>query len=736
MDLLKQQQFLANLTLKQKEIISHYHDNNMMALRKICDPIIFLKGTPSVDWDDLYSVASDTLLESLWSYDDTKQCQFKTYLIGNIKRAFYDWTRDRHRFKRCNLTKEIDQDGNLVKDKNGKQKYVVVSDISIDAPIGEENDSTLADVLPSSFDLEAELAEEIGISDDERVQKFIGSLSEIQRQMLEMKMNEIPVSDIKKKLRLTNSEYEDNMRSIRENQLMCMFNKKAVANNWERIGEGKKVELNILADTSELIMDLDTTDSYRRDTCSLASLLKEKEEGELDCNYVSQRAPFQWDDEQPNKYFSRILNNQPIPEIVVCEIIEAGDKISYLVEGLQRLSYAEEFRESRIPVKAKGAEFTKIRYKKYEYDPKGNKVVDENGRAKFTIDIFDIANKYYRDLPEFLQKRFDNFNFIVTRYFNCTYAIIDYHIRNYNNHVSMTTAQYGITSVSNGTSVQIKEISQRHPFFLNVVKCTNKKKKQGALEDMVARAMMATFFLDNWKKDLIDTLKYIDDNVTDEQYCRFKDNLNRIAKVSNKSICDLFNITNGHVWLSVFDKFVTLDLDDRMFADFMVNFKNSLHSKKIKGRSYDEVSTRNTKDKSTVKNKIDVLMDLMMDFLHIDESEKADIEIVPEEFIADNTGVDIETIRTDIDFYDQMLGDIEDRTIKDGSKLLNPDNKLSLLTLVAYSIENDIDLESWMTEYAKDNNTYFIDQKKNYLYMKQNLDEYLKGKGDGCLSYV
>ena len=111
----------------------------------------------------------------------------------------------------------------------------------------------------------------------------------------------------------------------------------------------------------------------------------------------------------------------------------------------------------------------------------------------------------------------------------------------------------------------------------------------------------------------------------------------------------------------------------------------------------------------------------MRDFLHIEE-------VASEQFIAENVGLNIESVRNDMDFYNQMLDDLEDRTIKDGSKLLNPDNRLSLLTLVAYTIENDIDLDDWMLEYAKNNDTYFMDQKKNYLHMRQELEKFLNKK--------
>ena len=41
-------------------------------------------------------------------------------------------------------------------------------------------------------------------------------------------------------------------------------------------------------------------------------------------------------------------------------------------------------------------------------------------------------------------------------------------------------------------------------------------------------------------------------------------------------------------------------------------------------------------------------------------------------------------------------------------------------------VENDIDLDDWMLEYAKNNDTYFMDQKKNYLHMRQELEKFLK----------
>ena len=69
---------------------------------------------------------------------------------------------------------------------------------------------------------------------------------------------------------------------------------------------------------------------------------------------------------------------------------------------------------------------------------------------------------------------------------------------------------------------------------------------------------------------------------------------------------------------------------------------------------------------------------------------------------------------------------LENNTIRDGSKLLEVANRLSLLAMVEYSYKNDVDLDDWLEEYAANNNTYFMDQRKNYLHMVNDFRQYQK----------
>lgn len=195
------------LTPQKKELIEYYHKDNMAQLKKICDPIIFRKGVSQMEWDDLYSVASDTLLESLETYDENKGSQFRTYLTGNINRAFYDWTRDRRRSKRCNLLME---NGKIVKDKDDNP--IVIPDIPIDAPT--EDGINLSEKIASSFDIEAELDGEIGISSGSKMEKYLNRLSKKQRKIAVYLSDGYKPSEIREVLHITEKEYADCIKGM------------------------------------------------------------------------------------------------------------------------------------------------------------------------------------------------------------------------------------------------------------------------------------------------------------------------------------------------------------------------------------------------------------------------------------------------------------------------------------------------------------------------------------------
>lgn len=467
----------------------------------------------------------------------------------------------------------------------------------------------------------------------------------------------------------------------------------------------------------------------REHTYSLPAYLDATKEEEIREDQDVQRLSGQWDSSMINELIYTVLTRDYIlPIIIGEEDLEGGMTQLWLVDGVQRTSSFVLFRHGSYKITSSISEsHKKVEYQVRREDEKGNFVKDEEGNFIYETKTCNLVGKTYETLPKELQKEFDKFQIKTVIHQHCTMEKISELVRRYNNHKAMNASQTAFTYVDKFAR-KIRNITD-HKFFTECDGFSEKEKKSGVYERVICEAVMTMFHLDNWQKQGKKMGMYLNENATDNEFDILNNILDEAFSMDLTLYDQIFTAKDSFIWLTLLHQFNQIGLENDRFVEFIDAFITELHSKVVDGVSFDLINgNRATKDKTVIKRKLTLLEKLMLDFLDIDDVAINDIKVDAEQFIVDNTGMDIETIRTDIDFYGQILGDIEDRTIKDGSKLLNPDNKLSLLTLVAYSIENDIDLENWMTEYAKDNNTYFIDQKKNYLHMKQNLDEYSKGK--------
>lgn len=91
------------------------------------------------------------------------------------------------------------------------------------------------------------------------------------------------------------------------------------------------------------MIPIDVTDNYRMDKCPLGSLLDDLKDGKLNRKYILQRKSYQWTQRQKNKFLTRVLNGQPVPEIVICEQMVNGKKKSHLVGGREEFDGKEAF---------------------------------------------------------------------------------------------------------------------------------------------------------------------------------------------------------------------------------------------------------------------------------------------------------------------------------------------------------------------------------------------------------
>lgn len=720
---------LNNLSSQQLEWITEYCVNDMSKLKKISYNAFFRYGIPAHEHDELYDDAMNVLMESVINFDSSQGASFKTYLINNIKKSVIDWYRDNYqRCKRKNLL--TDKNGKIVKvDKNGnvtdddKGKPVIIPDTSFDAPTEEDND--LVEKIASDFNVEDK--SEFDFSADEKVDNFIDSLPRIQKNILLMRMENVPADNIKQKLNISDREYSSAMKSIKINKGLSVFSKNKNDGNYD-------VEVNNMEDR---IIEISESENYRTDKYSMYSLLQDKKNGDVNCNYILQREPFQWTTEEANRYFCRILSNLPIPEIILCEQKKKGLTISHLIDGLQRLSYAEAFKENRIKIGSAGAERHLIQYRDYVLDDNGNRVLDEDGLPEYEMKIFDVIGKYYKDLPDELKKRFNNFNINVTKFFDCTDEQIADHIRDYNNHASMNKEQGGFLDVSAQTAGYIKNISQKNTFFKNCGKFTDNNVIKGKLERVVAESIMLMFFRDSWKAKLDTIYKYVDENATEQQFLKLNSHFNRLELAlgdDNKDLKSLLTPTTMPMWIAVFDKFTTYNIEDSRFIDFLRAYNTELKDKEVDGVSMADFKDQQTKKKATITGKIDLLIKLMNEFLHIGTREvnntelennntKESAEENTEEsvlsFVQENANPNVTD--EDINLYTDMVEDcvkIDDPVYKECG--------MALVALMAYACQNDKDqdFEKWIKNY-RNKSEFSPSQKVNYTYMKRSFDNFV-----------
>lgn len=607
---------LQNLSVEQLGWINEYCDNNMLKLKKISYNAFFRYGIPEHEHDELYDDAMNVLMESVVTFDSSQGANFNTYLTNNIKKSVIDWYRDNYqRGKRRNLLTDkngrivkVDKDGNVTEDDKGKP--VIISDTSFDAPTEENND--LIEKVASDFNIED--SSEFDFGSDEKVEEFLESLPKIQKNILLLRMENIPLDDIKQKLNISDREYSNAMKSIKMNKDLSLFTKNKNDGNYE-------LEVTDMADR---IIEISESENYRTDKYSMYSLIQDKKNGDMNCNYILQREPFQWNKEEVNRYFCRILSNLPIPEIILCEQKKKGLTISHLIDGLQRLSYAEAFKENRIKIGSAGAERHLIQYRDYVLDENGNRVLDEDGLPEYEMKVFDVIGKYYKDLPDELKKRFNNFNINVTKFFDCTDEQIADHIRDYNNHASMNKEQSGLLNVSADIAVHIKKISQKNSFFKNCGKFTDNNSIKGKRERVVVESLMLLFFRESWRANLDSIYKFVNENASEQQFMKLNSQFNRLELAlgdNNKKLSEvLFTPTTMPMWIAVFDKFTTYNMEDYRFVDFLNAYNTELKDKDINGVSMADFKDQQTKKKTTITGKIDLLVQLMNEFLHIEQT--------------------------------------------------------------------------------------------------------------------
>lgn len=458
-------------------------------------------------------------------------------------------------------------------------------------------------------------------------------------------------------------------------------------------------------------------------TYTMDMYLNKIKESDIRSEQDVQRMSGQWDKSMINELVVTVLTDDYIPPIILGE--ELNSQL-WIIDGLQRSSSLQLYRYGHYKITS-AIEQSIISYRAKAKDENGNIKIDENGDIIWEDVTFDIRNKTYDDLPEELKKKFNEYQIETVIHEACDMKQISKFVRRYNNHTAMKPAQKAFTYIDNYAR-DIRNISN-NGFFIECVKFNEKERINGTLERVIMETVMCMFHFDKWKKQSKQIGAYLNENATKEEFDILNNDLQRLENIITDDLKDIFTSKDSFIWISLFKKFTESGLEDSKFAEFLRAFKEGLNVKEVNGMTFEVIDKdRSTKDKSVISDKLNILETLMNEFLHISKADFIKEELEKEvilAFVKENIKPDV--TEEDIEFYEDMLNDWKVE-VDNKSPLLSGANHLSMIGIVAYAIEKEIDLAEWMTHFFEHNHTYAVNQKKNYLSMKSDLDKFIKNQ--------
>ena len=405
-----------------------------------------------------------------------------------------------------------------------------------------------------------------------------------------------------------------------------------------------------------------------------------------------------------------VLTDDYVPVIILAE--EDNGQI-HIVDGGSRTAAFRMIRYGNHKIKS-SVENPIIQYKAMSKD--------ENGKTVWEDAEFDIRNKTFDQFPKELQKKFDEYQVDTVVHEHCNKEKIAMYIKRYNEHKAMNANQKMFVYLPTFAE-KIRDISKRN-FFINNCVINDNEKDKGMLERVISETVMNMFHFEKWNKNGKKIATYLNENASEDEFNKLDSNLERLENVVTDTTKTLFNSKDCFIWLTLFEKFTQYGLDDAKFGEFLDAFVGGLRNKSVDGKTFDTADEKgSTKDKSVIVDKLHILETLMKEFLHIEEVEEVK-DIL--KFVKKNVNPYI--TEEDIELYSDILDGLT-LEVDNNTKLLNEDNRPSLLALVGYACKNDIDLDDWIKQWFISNTTYLLDQRKNYEIMKDNLSKYIYTKG-------
>lgn len=168
------------------QILVTYYSNNAKKLHNVVDKILFkFGGISDKDMDDFYSLANEVFVDVMRRYDNSQTFDGFLYscLLNKIKTEITRRNREKRKADRMS--------------------------ISIDTPIGDDENCTIGDIIADDFTIEKELFEGKEEGYSRRMLMYLNRLSNLQKEVLRLNIAGYLPSEIREELHISERQYTD-----------------------------------------------------------------------------------------------------------------------------------------------------------------------------------------------------------------------------------------------------------------------------------------------------------------------------------------------------------------------------------------------------------------------------------------------------------------------------------------------------------------------------------------------
>lgn len=357
---------------------------------------------------------------------------------------------------------------------------------------------------------------------------------------------------------------------------------------------------------------------------SVATICKKMDKHIIRFDHPAQRCSEQWNNKMKGNLISDILQGNPIPAIVLAEQIINGVSIVWDLDGKQRCTNVYNYVHDGFKV-SKSVRRNIISYQAPKLDKDKKPVLDDQMVPIMEWKEFNIANKFFSQLPEELQDRIMDYCFDAVLYLDCSSEDIVYHIARYNDGKPMNKVQKGIVNLGEDFATEVKHLSD-HSFFVDCCDFGKNGKTNGNIDRCICETIMATNHLDSWGGNNLESMcEYLKENADVSEFEDMEDNLTSLEEIVTETHECLFTNKEAFIWLTVFNRYKASNGDNEMFGKFITKYVNdNMREYDVDGVTYKDLEeNRCTKDKSLIIKKVEHIEALMNKYFNGEESSAA-----------------------------------------------------------------------------------------------------------------